>query len=302
VTETSERRISAYTKEYHEHGIAGLLEDKRYKPVSELMAYQEKIRENFEQTPPATASEASERIDEMCGIKRSPTQVRKFMHDLGLKPLKVGHIPAKADVEEQRRFHDEQLKPGIEKAQKREEALLFLDATHIVWQVYLGILWCFVRKFIPAASGRVRINILGAYDPIRNELFKIINKTYITATTICEMLEMLKIRYGDMKITLILDNARYQKCKVVMEEARILGIELLYLPTYSPNLNLIERLWRFVKKDCLYSQYYPTSEKFETSVINSLDSISSRNRDKIKSLMTLKFQLFDQDPLQKLAS
>jgi len=54
---------------------------------------------------------------------------------------------------------------------------------------------------------------------------------------------------------LVLDNARYQKCHLVQNLAATLNIELLFLPTYSPNLNLIERLWKFVKKKCLYSIY-----------------------------------------------
>ena len=63
-----------------------------------------------------------------------------------------------------------------------------------------------------------------------------------------------------LPITLVLDNARYQKCAVVQALAASLGIELLYLPSYSPNLNLIERLWRFVRKQSLDSTYY---EEFE---------------------------------------
>jgi transposase len=302
VTGASERMVFAYTRQYREHGITGLIEYKRYKPVSQLKEYQEELKKEFKNVPPATASEASERIHRICGLKRSPTQIRKFLHDLGLKPLRVGHIPAKANVGEQKRFHDTELMPRVEEAQKGERVLLFLDATHILWQVYLGVVWCITRIFIPAASGRVRLNVLGAYEPIHNEILKIVNKTYITAATLCEMLEMIKKKYGERKTTVVLDNARYQKCKIVAERAKELGIELLYLPTYSPNLNLIERLWRFVKKDCLYSKYYDTAEKFEAAIHNSLESISSNNRTKIKSLMTLKFQLFDQETIQKLAA
>jgi transposase len=302
VSGASERMVFAYTRQYREHEIAGLIEDKRYQPVSHLKEYQEELKKEFEKSPPATASEASERIYQMCGIKRSPTQVRKFLHDLGMSPLKVGHIPAKANIEEQKGFHDAELMPRIEEARKGKRVLLFLDATHILWQAYLGVVWRIARIFIPAASGRVRINVLGSYEPIHHELLQIANKTYVTATTICEMLEMIKKKYGEMKTSVVLDNARYQKCGIVAEKAKELGIELLYLPTYSPNLNLIERLWRFVKKDCLYSKYYDTTEKFEAAIHDSLESISSYNRTKVKSLMTLKFQLFNQKTLQKLAA
>jgi transposase len=302
VSGASGRMVFVYVRQYREYGIAGLIEDKRYKPVSQLKEYQEEIKEEFKKNPPSTASEASERIYQICGLKRSPTQVRKFLHDLGMKVLKVGHIPAKANVEEQKSFHDTKLMPRIEEARKGERVLLFMDATHILWQVYLGMVWCFTRIFIPAASGRVRLNVLGAYEPMRNELLRIVNKTYVTATTICEMLEMIKSKYRELKTSVVLDNARYQKCKMVTENAEELGIEMLYLPTYSPNLNLIERLWRFVKKDCLYSKYYDTAEKFEAAIHESLESLSTYNETKSKSLMTLKFQLFDQETIQSLAA
>jgi transposase len=291
VTGAGVRRISAYTKEYCDNGIEGLLFDQRYKQVSDLMSYKETIVEDFKSNPPATSAEAATRIEILTGLKRSTTQVRNFMHACGMKCLKAGHIPAKANPEEQKKFLDEQLMPVIEKAQK-DEVVLFMDAAHIIWQVYLGVLWCFERIFVRAASGRKRLNILGAYDPIGNLLHKICTMTYITSTTVCEMLVKVRQYYQGKKITIVLDNVRYQRCKLVMDEAKKLGIELLFLPTYSPNLNLIERLWRFVKKECLYSKYYPTYEQFDAAVMNSLDSISTTNKDRIKSLMSLKFQMF----------
>ena len=77
-----------------------------------------------------------------------------------------------------------------------------------------------------------------------------------------------------------------------MEKAVSLNIELLFLPTYSPNLNLIERLWRFVKKECLYSKYYETSDEFESAIVSCLDDINKGKKSKLTKLMTLKFQVF----------
>jgi transposase len=82
------------------------------------------------------------------------------------------------------------------------------------------------------------------------------NETYINAESVCERLKKIADQYAGLPITVVLDNARYQKCKLVQELALSLSIELLYLPAYSPNLNLIERLWKFVKKKCLWSKYY----------------------------------------------
>jgi transposase len=64
-------------------------------------------------------------------------------------------------------------------------------------------------------------------------------------------------------IVIVLDNARYQRCKLVEDLAKELGVTLQFLPSYSPNLNLIEWLWKFVKKKCLYNSYYGTFEAFK---------------------------------------
>jgi len=80
------------------------------------------------------------------------------------------------------------------------------------------------------------------------------NDTYITADRVCGLLQRIANMYLEVPITLVLDTAAYQKCKIVTELAASLNIELLYVPPYSPNLNLIERLWNFVKKTVLYSK------------------------------------------------
>jgi transposase len=93
-------------------------------------------------------------------------------------------------------------------------------------------------------------------------------------------------------ITLVLDNARYQKCALVRELAQSLNIELLYLTTYSPNLNLIERLWRFVKKQCLYSIYYADFDAFKAAISSCLEECHTTYKQELDSLLTLRFQSF----------
>ena len=292
VVGVSERQVRNYRSIYEKQDNSALTSNTRYRPVSMLKDYEDIIREDLLTSPVATTAEACERIENLTDIKRSPTQVRKFMRDLGLKPLKVASIPAKADPAAQSNFVDTVLNPKIKEAEEGKRALLFMDAAHFVWQLYLGVLWCITRIFIPAASGRTRINVLGAYDPIKNELIKIINRAYINSQTVMELLEMISAVYLNSAITIVLDNAKYQRCKAVINKAAELDIELLFLPTYSPNLNLIERLWRFVKKECLYSKYYKTANDFESAIVSCLGSINSTKKNKVKSLMTLRFQLF----------
>ena len=89
-----------------------------------------------------------------------------------------------------------------------------------------------------------------------------------------------------------MDNARYQRCELVRSQAAILDIELLYLPAYSPNLNLIERLWKLVKKRCLTNRYYPTFADFRTAIDQCLDDLASPASAQLLSLLSLNFQFF----------
>lgn len=106
--------------------------------------------------------------------------------------------------------------------------------------------------FIQAPAGRQRFNVLGALNAIIHELITVTNDTYLTAESLSELLQKLTDLRLTIPITMFLDNDRYQKCALVIANATNLNIELCVLPTYSPNLNLIERFWKFVKKQCLY--------------------------------------------------
>jgi len=94
-----------------------------------------------------------------------------------------------------------------------------------------------------------------------------------------------------------MDNARYQRNAGVAELAESLQIELLYLPPYSPNLNLIERVWRLVKAKCLRNRYHEKFTGFITAIDEFIDSLSGENRDLLRSLVAENFQLF---PIAKI--
>lgn len=210
---------------------------------------------------------------------------------MGLKRLKTAQIPAKADIEKQAKFLEKELEPKIEEAKQGKRQLFFIDASHFVLTAFLGYLWSFSRIFIKSPSGRQRYNILGAFNAITQDLITITNDGYINATCVIELMCKLIEKYGTIPITLVLDNARYQRCSAVIEFAKEKRIELLFLPSYSPNLNLIERLWKFVKKKCLYCEYYETFMRFKGAIDDCLDNVNKKYADEIKSLMTLKFQV-----------
>jgi transposase len=97
---------------------------------------------------------------------------------------------------------------------------------------------------VRAPSGRQRFNVLGALHAITHQLITVTNDSYINANCVCELLEKIAALGLCTPITVVMDNARYQRCRLVLEKASQLGLELLFLPPYSPHLNLIERLWR----------------------------------------------------------
>ena len=193
----------------------------------------------------------------------------------------------------QREFYDDTLKPLMDKVADSKEVLLFLDASHLVMGCdYLGFIYGKVRRFVKSFSGRMRYNVLGAIDFVTKEVVTVTNDTYITATEVCEMLRRISAKYTNKTIHLVLDNARYQKCKAVQDLARELCIDLVYIPPYSSNLNLIERLWKFVKSE-LRTKYYDDFTEFSDRIDQIIASTSTNNNDKMSKLIGTKVQLFD---------
>ena len=181
----------------------------------------------------------------------------------------------------------------MEQAEKSKLVLLFLDASHFVMGCdFLGGIYGTVRRFVQTFSGRKRYNVLGAIDYATKRVLTVTNDSYITATEVCQMLCKISETYAGKTIHIVLDNARYQKCSAVMELAGQLDIVLDYIPPYSPNLNLIERLWKFVKGE-LRSRYYDDFGIFRQRIDSIIESTSDKNKAKISRLIGQKVQLFD---------
>jgi transposase len=286
--------ILEYVILFNEQGIPGLKTVKTGQHnVSDLESFVSVIIPDFELIPPKTSGEACQRIRELTDISRSPTQVRAFMKRHGLRYLKAGQIPAKADSEKQKEFVEQTLNPLITRAENEEIHLLFMDSVHPVMGVFLCSLWSAVRIFIKSSAGRKRLNMLAAVNAITQEINLFTNEDYINAEVIVKFLYQIRIYYFDMKpIHIILDNARYQHCDLVRYTAWTLGIKLVFLPPYSPNLNVIERLWKWMKKKTLYAQYYKDFASFKSALIDTIQTAKQKHPDELKTLLNLKFQTF----------
>jgi len=179
----------------------------------------------------------------------------------------------------------------LAEARAGKRTVYFVDASHFVLSSFLGWVWCFVRLHVRAASGRQRYNVLGALNAVTHDLVTEINTAYINALSVCALLRKVAGRGGP--ITLVMDNAKYQRCALVQDLAKVLGIDLLFLPSYSPNLNLIERLWKFVKKEVLNSRHHQDFAKFREAIDGCLADMPTKHKAKLATLLTHNFQTWD---------
>ena len=196
-------------------------------------------------------------------------------------------------VDIQDKFLETDLRPCLDAAVAGQGHVFFVDAAHFVFGTFLCCLWSFARIFVRAASGRQRFNVLGAWNAVTRELIAVINTTVVNTETMCELLRKIAALGLAGPITLVLDNARYQHNAAVKALAEQLAITLLFLPSYSPNLNLIERLWKFIKRRALYGRYHPTFADFQAAIQETLDGLKTTYADPLETLMTLNFQRFD---------
>lgn len=174
-----------------------------------------------------------------------------------------------------------------------KEILLYLDPMHQIHNNENDYAWQFKgingTKQVLANTGRRRLNIIGAINPVSFKPTILLTEANCSAEVIEAFLEEVKCQYNQAStICIILDNARYQRSNAVQQKAKCLNIDLIYLPPYSPNLNLIEQLWRYFKKKVIKNTYYENYERFEEAVDQFFKSFESQLSD-IKTLLNFKF-------------
>lgn len=169
---------------------------------------------------------------------------------------------------------------------------MFGDASHFLHNVHPGSLWAKrgVRPCLTANSGRKRYSVLGGYSPISQRAVSIRTEGMVNAETVCRFIDALEAAFPQAEtITVYVDNARYFHARLVKEYLVGKRVRFVYLPPYSPNLNLIERLWKFCKKTVLVT-FYPTFVQFTQVIDNFFDNLE-RYRSELTTLMTENFEI-----------
>jgi transposase len=291
-----ERTLNRYKRIYREQGIDGLTannyQGRQYKLSEEQIR---QLKRELDSRLYSTAEEVCEYVRKTFGIRYSTQGMVQTLRRIGYRYKKTTSVPGKADPQKQQRF--------VSMYKRRykhcgdDEKVYFMDGMHPTYNSHAGYGWIAVGKryAVKSQDGRKRINLMGAYDPKIAEAIVREYETLNQESTI-DFLHHLKARNNDKKIHIICDNVPYQHAKAVKETAKVLGIHIIYLPGYSPNLNLIERYWGYLKKKIVVNKYYETFEQFRDSILTFSKSRSKKQKKALLKYIPEKFHLLEPAP------
>lgn len=217
------------------------------------------------------------------------TQLLKRMDFVYKKPK---HVPGKQDPEKQREFVDryEEIKAN----KGKNDQIYFADATHPQHNSIPSYGWIKkgVEKDLKANCGRQRLNINGAINIETLEPVVGIYDT-INAQATIDLFAKMEAKHPEADVIyVIIDNAKYYRSQVLQDAIKGTKIKLEFLPPYSPNLNLIERYWKFLKKKVMNNQYYETFDEFK----QACESFFRKRKRYLPELQTLLTENFHIQP------
>lgn len=283
-----EGTIANYRRRYKEGGIMGLIIDDYSGRRCQLTDSElGKLSVYLQSNLCLSAKEVVAYIQDNYNVSYTLSGATELLHRLGFSYKKAKAIPGKAKREEQELFILEYYRL------KQEGKIYFADSTHPQHNPVISYGW--IKKgeefeVLTHNNSRYHLNINGAVDI---ESLDVVTRTCdrVNTSSICELLRAIRAKNpnGEL-IHLIMDNGAYNRASKVKELAGKLGILLTYLPPYSPNLNPIERLWKFFKKKVLYNRYYETREKFE-SACTSFFRYIRKYREELSTLLTDEFHV-----------
>ena len=237
-----------------------------------------------------SAKEVVDHVAQLWDVHYSVRGMTELLHRLAYVYKKPKLVPGKANGEAQEAFLETYQKLKETKAQ--QDPIYFIDATHPHHNPVVGYGW--IKRgqehSIRSNTGRRRLNINGAIDIEGLQPVVRFDDTINAASTVALFRQLEAANPQAERIHVIADNARYYRSKEVSEYLKESKIDLIFLPPYSPNLNLIERFWKFFKKQVLYNQYYETFTEFKLACEEFFEN-PSRYTDQLRSLLTENFQI-----------
>lgn len=293
ITGCSRNFVDSLIHSYNNEGIDSVLE---IVPIpgrpNRLKGHMDEISRRLESEVPRSSAEAAHIIRDISGISFSLTWTREIMHRCGLRFIKTQPIPGRACPEKQKEWISA-LQPIIDEAKEGKRKLYFMDAVHFTLEAFTCHVWCKEPLYLKTGAGRNRFNLLGCVDPFSLDLIHSHSMVYVDADQTMSFLEKVRRESGGSPVSIVLDNARYQHCQAVKDKAAELGISLIFLPPYSPNLNIIERLWKYARRHVLAGKYFDSPAKFHDALRHFFEVDYINHKPNLSSLLTLNFQSFE---------
>jgi transposase len=251
------------------------------------------VEAELERQPYHYAKQVVAFVKKKFDLEYSERGMQNLLRRKGYRRIKTRLVPGQVDADkqrEQRGFIADYFKLKAELGP--HDRIYHVDAVHPTHNVRISYVWTKKgrRRHLRSNSGRKRYNILGAYCPFDQEYIDLRGTDNVNGETLQKLIDQIRARHPNAaRLILILDNARYNHAKIVRQHIEDTNVELIYLPSYSPNLNLIERLWRSLK-DKVMTSYHETFEKFVDEIDKVLDNLEEY-ADELATLMTEKFEI-----------
>lgn len=285
-----ETTIRRYEKEFKKGGVDELLEN-NYSGSEAFLSVkqQEELTLHLKEHVYQTVKEITAYVQEYYQINYSVEGMTQMLHKLGFVYKKTKQLPAKFDPIKQKEFIRQYQQ--IKGDKTPEDKIYFLDSSHPQHNnmPFYGWIYKGETKTIKANTGRERLNLNGALN-LENLDITVLEEKTVNSEAMMRLLLTLEQNQPQGQIFCVVDNARYNHSKLIktfLEDHQ--RIKLIYLPPYSPNLNIIERLWLFFKKKQLSNHYYPTFKEFKISALNFFQNIHLYQKE-LKTLLTDSFQ------------
>jgi transposase len=229
-------------------------------------------------------------VEDTFGVSYTDSGMTALLHRLDFVYKKPKLIPGKADPVAQEAFLADY--EALKRDKGETDVIYFMDAVHPQHNPVLGYGWIKRGKEqeVRSNTGRRRVNINGAIDLERLEPVVRFDETINGDSTIALFRQLEAANQLAVWIYVICDNARYYRSKAVQEYLKTSRIKLIFLPAYAPNLNLIERLWKFFKKKILYNHYYETFSEFKAAC-EAFFSNPCDYHHELRSLLTENFAI-----------
>jgi transposase len=283
--------VRNYFKHYKEGGVDKLLRMNYVGSEALLSPAELAVLDRHLQAHLYLSAEAVARwVEAQWGVHYTPSGMAALLHRLGYVYKKPKLVPGQGDPDEQRAF--------LAREQARKEAAgapvptYYMDAVHPQHNPVLGCGWIKRGKRfqIPSNTGRRRLNINGAINVTTLDGAFRFDETINAASTLALLRQIEAANPAAAMIEVYCDNARYYYAKAVQEYLKGSRIRLIFLPPYSPNLNVIERLWKFFKRQVLYNRYYEHFHEFSAACRKFFDELGSY-ADQLRTLLTENFEI-----------